>query len=106
MMNYAQNSTDNSKRVVGRPFQPGESGNPGGRPTMTPEVREILRAATVDAAKLLVDTINDETAQLSLRIKCAEVVFDRVYGRPQQAVEVDSTTIPQVIFVGWDQIAD
>lgn len=37
-----------SKRAApGRPFQPGVSGNPGGRAALPPEVREALRADTI-----------------------------------------------------------
>lgn len=35
MMDHAQNSVEAApNRVVGRPFQPGQSGNPGGRPAI------------------------------------------------------------------------
>ena len=90
-------------------FAPGISGNPGGRPTDTQETREgkeLLRSASPAACKLLRDTINDPGAKLELRIKCAEIVLDRVYGKPHQAVEVDAKSIPQVIIVGGDPIPD
>ena len=90
-------------------FAPGISGNPGGRPADTQETREgkeLLRAASPAACQLLCDTINDPGAKLELRIKCAEIVLDRVYGKPQQAVELDAKSIPQVIFIGGDQIPD
>ena len=90
-------------------FRPGHSGNPAGRPADTQETREgkeLLRSASPAACKLLRDTINDPGAKLELRIKCAEIVLDRVYGKPQQAVEVDAKSIPQVVIVGGDQIPD
>lgn len=87
-------------------FKPGQSGNPGGRRKTDPKVLEMLKAATVDAARLLVDTVNDEHAKLDLRIRCCEIVMDRVYGKPQQAVQLDAENLPPVIFVGGDRIAD
>ncbi len=90
-------------------FLPGHSGNPGGRPADTQETREgkeLLRAASSAACQLLCDTINDPGAKLELRIKCCEIVLDRVYGKPQQAVELDAKSIPQVVFIGGDQIPD
>ena len=44
---------------VGRlvPFQPGQSGNPGGRPRGMREVREICRQACPDAAYMLADFV-------------------------------------------------
>lgn len=38
----AQNSRKTAKRPRGRPFKPGESGNPGGRPKLPEEVRTEL----------------------------------------------------------------
>ena len=103
----AENSkTATKKRVPGRPFEKGKSGNPGGRKKIPDDVKEMLKGATPAACKLLCDTINDKNARIDLRIKCSEIVLDRVYGKPQQAVEVDAKNIPQVIFVGGDQIAD
>ena len=73
---------------------------------MPEDIKAMLAGATPDACRLLVDTINDEKARLDLRIKCSEILLDRVYGKPQQAVEVDAKNIPQVIFVGGDKVAD
>lgn len=78
----------------------------GGRKEIPKDIKEMLRGATPDACKLLCNTINDETVRLELRIKCSEIVLDRVFGKPQQAVEVDAKNIPQVIFVGGDSVAD
>ena len=73
---------------------------------MPDDIKAMLAGATPDACKLLCDTVNDPEAKLELRIKCSEILLDRVYGKPQQAVEVDAKNIPQVIFVGGDKIAD
>ena len=79
---------------------------PGGRKKVPEDIREMLKGATPAACKLLCDTISDETARIELRVKCSEIVLDRVFGKPQQAVEVDAKSIPQVIFVGGDKVAD
>jgi len=62
-------STENSARTgtvvpshgVGRftPFMPGESGNPGGRPTRLREVREICRNKSAAAAQALICIVED-----------------------------------------------
>ena len=102
----AANSGKNKGAENLRPFKKGQSGNPKGRPKIPDDIREMLKGATPSACKLLCDTINDENAKIDLRIKCSEIVLDRVFGKPQQAVEVDAKNIPQVIFVGGDKIAD
>lgn len=91
---------DNSKKTAGNsgrtakkgkprglPFAPGESGNPSGRPKVPTEVKEILKAAAPGAAKLLVEMVADEAQKPELRIKCAETVLDRVYGKAVQPID-------------------
>ena len=41
------NSGRSTGGVTGRGFAPGQSGNPNGRPPLSPEVREALRADTL-----------------------------------------------------------
>ena len=40
---------------LGKPFTKGVSGNPSGRPKGNPEVKEILKINSVEAAKKLVE---------------------------------------------------
>ena len=61
----------------------------GGRKAIPQEVREMLQAATPAAVQLLVDTIDDKEARLDLRVRCAELVLDRVYGKATQPIEGD-----------------
>lgn len=100
------NKSGRTAAQVAAQFKPGQSGNPNGRKKIPDDIKEMLRGATPAACKLLCDTINDQDAKIELRIKCSEIVLDRVYGKPQQAVEVDAKNIPQVVFLGYDQIRD
>lgn len=49
-------------KVVGRPFRPGVSGNPGGRPRELRDVTELARSHSPEAIETLVEIMNDETA--------------------------------------------
>ncbi len=95
------------KKPRGRPFRPGESGNPAGMPPMSEEkkqarreVREILKAAAPDAAALLLRIMKDENAKPELRLRCAESVIDRVYGRASQPIEGLSGSELHIIIEG------
>ncbi len=63
-------------------FQPGESGNPDGRPKLTPEgqeVRDLLRQHSLRAVDCLLKLL-DGGGPLALR--AAEVILDRAWGAP------------------------
>ena len=78
----------------------------GGRAKLPEELKEAFRAAAPQALRVLVQIVNDSDARESDRIRAAEVILDRGYGKPVQAVDVDASSIPQVVFVGGDDIAD
>jgi hypothetical protein len=72
--------------TIGRQFVKGQVGNPGGRRKDDPEVIEIFKAASADAARKLVKLINHKDPYLSK--SAAEYCLNRVFGRPRESVEV------------------
>ncbi len=105
-MNKSKPSTGSKQvrdAVTGR-FLPGNKS--GGRKRLPEESRKILQEAAPDACQLLVQTINDKDARLDLRVKCAMALLDRVYGRPAQSIDIDAKNIPQVVFVGGDDVRE
>src|SRR5262245_7939306 len=86
----AQNSQQTAKRGPGRPFKPGESGNPGGRPRLTPEfveLRDLARRHTGVAIEALVQILKDTNAPASSRVAAASEIFDRGWGRAAATLE-------------------
>ncbi len=86
-------STANSEGAVGRmanlrQFQPGQSGNPRGRPKRDHDVAQLARRHTVEAIQALVDVMRDEASPPSARVSAATVLLDRGYGRPPQSLDV------------------
>ena len=66
----------------GRPFEPGRSGNAGGRPKQDVTVSELARVHGPRAIEVLAELMNDPRASPTARALAAERLLDRGYGRP------------------------
>lgn len=92
-MAKAQNSQGSAKRGKGKPFQPGQSGNPGGRPKEDAEVKELARQHTRAAVERLVFWMASDNAKAS--VSACGVLLDRGWGKAPQYVNVEGVpTVP------------
>jgi len=80
----------------GKGFKPGQSGNPGGRKKVPEDVKKLLEAAAPGAIKYMIETLQDEEVNKSVRLECAKTLLDRAYGKAQQAVDLDSNSIIEI----------
>ena len=85
-MATSSETTAKKKRGPGKPFAKGQSGNPSGRPKANPEVKEILKAASPDAARKLVGLLESRTEKIALA--AATEILDRTMGRPETTGKV------------------
>lgn len=76
-------------RTVGRPFKPGQSGNPGGRPRQSKDGRKMLREALPGAVQVVIDVLNDPEAKPAERLTAAKIILDRVLGKATQPIVAD-----------------
>lgn len=85
--------------MVGVPFQKGQSGNPGGRKPIPPELKAMARAASPAALQRAIDLIasNDENVAL----KAINTVLDRAYGKPAQAMTGENGEGPAEMVIRW-----
>lgn len=71
-------------RVIGRPWQKGQSGNPGGHPKGLADVVALARTYTVAAVETLASNLHDEDARV--RNAAAVALLERAWGKPVQPV--------------------
>ena len=68
------------------PFEKGQSGNPGGRPKVVAEVKELARAHTGQAIETLVSIMSNPKSAPAARVSAANALLDRGYGKPPQHI--------------------
>ena len=86
----------------GNGFKPGQSGNPSGRPKRTAEEKDALeqiRKLAPGVPELLKSIMQDAKASPAYRLKAAEMILDRAYGKADAALRVDATVQPKGDFV-------
>lgn len=72
-------------------FQKGTSGNPGGRPKMTDEERDVLAEIKTLAASVpdkMRAMLNSSKTPPAVKVKICEIILDRTYGKPDSTVRV------------------
>src|SRR6476660_3655083 len=75
--------------TIGKLFKKGQSGNPGGRPKVVAEVKELAKEHTVEAIQTLVSIMTNPKFAPAARVTAANALLDRGYGRPAQHITGD-----------------
>lgn len=79
------------KKATGGSFKPGQSGNPSGRPKKTQEQKDALQAIrdlAPEAAEVLHNMLTGEDVPYPQKLKAAELILERTYGKADARVEV------------------
>jgi Family of unknown function (DUF5681) len=73
------------KKVVGRPFKKGQSGNPSGRSKDAHTISQLAKAYTEEAIEKLASIMRTGRTEQA-QVRAAEALLDRGWGRPAQHV--------------------
>jgi hypothetical protein len=85
-----------TRKIPSSAWKKGESGNPGGRPKVAGEVRELARQHGHAAIERLVRLMYSKNE--SVAVRACEALLDRGYGRTVQGVELNSVDKAPVLF--------
>jgi hypothetical protein len=96
---------DETSKPRGRPFQPGQSGNPSGRPKRDLDIKALALEHTQTAVDTLVRIMRDKKAPPSAQLQAAIALIDRAYGKPPACLAVKAD--PHEAFLRiWQHISD
>ena len=89
----SQHDESTIKRDTKGLFAKGHSGNPSGRARMPKAVKDMLSENAERAVQAIVRLVDDTDPRIALR--AAELLLDRIFGKPQQASETVTFAVPK-----------
>jgi len=96
------------EKPVGRPFQKGVSGNPGGRSKAYRELARYIREKTTDGRTLAdhcLRLVDDPKTEPRVAMLAVEWLSDRGIGKPVQAVDLRiEDEAPPEAEIDWDAV--
>lgn len=72
------------------PWEKGQSGNVSGRPKLNPELKQKLKQLGEESLSVI-ESLMRSAEDASIRLKAAQYLSDRAFGKPHQAVDMEMT---------------
>jgi hypothetical protein len=76
------------RKPRGKPFEKGNRANPGGRPKIPAEVREVARGYTLQALERLAELM-DQNDSPAVAVSAAQALLDRAWGKAPQNISAE-----------------
>ncbi|TXN12191.1 hypothetical protein FV219_05325 [Methylobacterium sp. WL122] len=73
-----------------KPFTPGQSGNPGGRPRIPEDVKQLARALTPEAIATAAEIMRNPEETGTARMSAINTLLNRAWGLPTQHITTDN----------------
>jgi hypothetical protein len=75
-------------RIKTGQFKKGASGNPGGRPKVPEEFKEIAKKNSIPALHKVIEILQSPDSENKDKLRAAEIIMDRAWGKAKQELEV------------------
>ena len=85
-------------------FKKGQSGNPGGTRRQSHAVTLAAREYTESAIQTLAEIVEDSTASKSARVRAAEALLDRGWGKAPQTVNLNTNPLENLGVAELEQL--
>ena len=89
------------KRVIGKPFPKGVSGNPSGRPPTLREVRDLAQKMSADVIRRLYEIAMDTKINPMACVAASKEILDRACGKSPQ-IQLDFGAVDGDIIADGD----
>jgi hypothetical protein len=90
-------------------FAKGQSGNPGGRPKgVDAKARAALEAIAIAGTPMNMKSLADRLWKDAIDgdNDAAEIIYNRLIGKPKQAVDLAGSMLPQAVKIVFDELPD
>ena len=83
-----------------KPWKPGQSGNPNGRPSVDQKLKELREAVGIEPREELIRIANDKRTKLETRVRVLKYLDEQFNGRAKQSVDSNNAN---TVYVMSDQ---
>ena len=73
-----------------KPFAPGQTGNPGGRPRLPEDVKALARSYTREAIETAAEIMRNSDETGTARMSAVNTILDRAWGKPAQHITTEN----------------